>query len=434
MATDHQSIYLLGGNSPNFPYLQLIENFSSQGTFLSATQWREYLACYDRDSQSLYTMPPLLVFRPHALDCLGAFIQACAQLNLPITARCGGTGLTGCAAPSQGGVVLLTGHFRKVIHYDPVAGIIHAEPGVNVSQINRLCKVDGWFFPLEMATNGVAGVAGGLSCQAQGYHQSCQPFLEYVLTVHFINGQGQMMQAPSSLMCGAEGLFGIVTQLEIKLKPLPQKRVVFQFKMEEENLLQQLNEFKQHQSIVSLIGMPDKSFVIILEGEAWRVDGAIDEIKKRYGPLCDLPNEWILELICPSQHYRLSQAAPIASFAPLLQNLSHICAQLHISYQAWTNMWEGSLHLILTGADLERQMTHFLVLWCNVLEKQAGFLISRHGVGPHLRHYLPPFFSEEELHFLQQLSSAFDPHQLFNQKRFFPSLGKSLEKVEAYAN
>jgi FAD/FMN-containing dehydrogenase len=106
---------------------------------------------------------------------------------------------------------------------------------------------------------------------------------------------------------------------------------------------------------------------------------------------------------------------------------------LHLKCEGWGDLCNGSLNLQLLSLhdhpDPSLPFKQFLVVWASLLQKEGGFLVNRYGIGQLLSPYLPPFYDEEELLFLKELSLSFDPQQLFNRHRVLPVEGKSLEKI-----
>ncbi|MBA3722791.1 MAG: FAD-binding oxidoreductase [Parachlamydiaceae bacterium] len=431
------SIFLLGKtkNSNPSPYRKLIDEFIEQGTFISPENDPEFLTCYDRDSQNLFSMQPLLVFKPHSLSSISTFILSCKKLNIPVTSRCGGTGLVGGAAPSQGGVVILTGHFRRILHYDVTKGEAIIEPGVTVHQLRNEFESDNWHFPLEMASGGSAGLAGCLSSHAQGYHQSEDPIAKNILNVTFFDGHGDELKSPGYLLCGSEGIFGVITKLHIKLEAIPEKRVVIQVSSELQSIIDKIDQIKCCSSIKSLVWNGADNFILVIEGEHWRVEGSLDYLQKILGPYVYKEKDWILNFDFPAKNpfFTICNALNLENISKLTGKATFFCSELNLTCKMYSNLLNGSLYILLSSEnntyEFSQKIDKFLIHWVEILEKYNAYLVSQHGVGPYLRHYIPPFSGEEDLRFLKKVCSSYDSENLFAKNRFFPSVGKSIEKV-----
>lgn len=437
---DSHSLYLLGQRSlsPSFQrYYQLIEKCAKEGEFLSFETDSEWLSCYAKDSQSIHSRLPLLVFQPHTVANITPFIQICHQMDIPVTTRGGGTGLAGCCVPSKEGVVLLTSHLKQMRNYDAKRGLINVEPGVTIRQLNRHVKLDGWRFPLAMTSEGVAGIAGSLSCNSRGYHQQQQSIYNAIDHVLLIDGQGQLLEVPSALVCGAEGLWGVIIELKVQLKKIPFQQKEFLYAGSWQDLLTQLPSLRSIHTLTFVTWFQD-CFYLGLEGESWRLLSTATYLAK-----C-LPGIQPTEISSLTSKFFIPsrQNFVVISSAFHSHQLPEACAwsleqaeilQLECLQQA--DLLAGSLHLILQTEENQYAFTQkieqFLVLWADFVDRQQGFLTSCHGVGMQMRPYMTPFWTEDSQSVWRNLQRIFDPKNLFGQERFFPAMGKSLEKVRS---
>lgn len=437
---DSHSLYLLGKKSFSSPlfkrYRTLMETCANLGEFLSFETSPEWLSCYERDAQILHAKLPLLVFRPHAIANIASFLQACHQMDLSVTTRCGGTGLSGSCVPGAEGVILLTGHLKQIREYDAERGTACLEPGVTVRQLNRHVESDHWFFPLSMATEGIAGIAGCISCHARGYHQQQQAIFDAIESVILIDGQGVTLEVPSPLVCGSEGLWGVVVEVRVHLKRKPPQYKDFIYQGSWQAVLEQLPLLRSLHSLSFVICSGGK-FYLGLEGEAWRLSDSAAYLTR-----C-LPG--IDPLIMPSRQFSKSFLPSRKLFAVLSSvfnplQLPEACQwslaeakllQLECLQQA--DVLAGSLHLIIQSEEssylFAEKMEQFFVLWTDFVDRQQGILASCHGVGMQMRPYMTPFWTEETRQLWRKMQAEYDPKGLFCKERFYPFPGKSLEKV-----
>ncbi len=437
-----QSIHLLGQNfqessSSLFKrYGQLREWMQEQGECLSFENSPEWISCYEKDAQSLHAKLPLLVFRPHSTASIAPFMFACHQLELPVTIRCGGTGLAGSCIASSEGVLLLTSHLRKINHYDSQKGKICLEPGVTARQLNQLVEKEGWFFPLSMATEGTAGLAGCLSSQARGYHQQSQALFDAIDSVTLVDGQGQICEVPSALVCGAEGLYGAITELKVQLKPQPAQRLTFISHASWHDLLTSLVSLRSL-SALTFILWSEAQFFLGIEGEEWRMPGACHCIAKLLPDVksLEVSQEHFNLFFLPNRKpfIRLSSVFSSLQLPEASQWAAEVAKDLALECKQQADVLAGSLHLIL-HAPLEpylfsKKVEEFLVMWVDFVDQSQGQLASCQGIGMQLRPYMTPFWSEENQLFLRRLQAAFDSDRRLSKERFFPLAGRSLEKI-----
>lgn len=430
-----QAIYLLGNEhiSPLVKrYRILREAFASQGEFLSVDAETEWLACYDRDSQHLHTRLPLLVFRPHTIADLTSFIRTCSKENIAIKVRCGGTSLTGASVAGSEGVVVLTGHFKKVVHYQPENGRVSVEPGVTPDALNAWVGADGWCFPLEMAINGAAGLAGCLSCHAKGYHQRGRPLYQCIRSATIVDGKGDILQVPPELICGMEGILGVIIRLELQLMCRPKNRMQASCQLPWESLWRQLPALRYYQAIVGL-SWQDDQFTFHLEGDMWRIAPTFDYLAQRCGAVTvDSPLPPFYPQTALKQFILVSSACLPQEIPKGIQLANDYAKEVGLHPLVWADVWFGAIHLQLSSSQdvyhFNHSLAHFFLLWIEWLESVQGFVVSAHGIGQLVRPYLPPFIKEEDMGFLKRLQVAFDPFHLFAKDHFFPETGKCVEQ------
>jgi glycolate oxidase len=430
-----QSVYLLGKkpSSSYFQrYTQLIEMCMKEGEFLSFEEHSDWLSCYARDAQPLHTQLPLLVFRPYGIMNIAPFLRVCHQLAIPVTVRCGGTSLVGGSVPSKEGIILLTGHLKQIRNYDGKKGTVCVEPGVTIRQLNQYVAREDWQFPLSMATEGVAGIAGCLSCNSRGYQQQLQAIYDGIEQVTLVDGQGQVLEVPASLVCGAEGLWGVIIELKIQLKKKSDQRQEFIYTGTWQEVLSQLSLLRSIQTLTCII-WNQTGFYLRCEGDAWRLPSTATYLAK-----C-LPGIQSAKTVNPLL-LSSRQAFITISSALNTDHLPEACAwaikkaqefQLQPLLQA--DLLSGNLQLILQAQEnlysFGQKIEQFLVLWTSFVDQHQGTLASCHGVGMQMAPYMPPFWKEESQLFWRHLQVAFDPKELFVRERFFPPSEKSLEKV-----
>lgn len=432
-----QSVYLLGQNAQQSASLERYRHLKEQclhlGEFLSVEDFPEWLACYERDAQSIQTKWPLLVFRPHDIACISPFIKYCYQLKMSVTVRCGGTSLTGGSVPSTESVILLTGHLKQIKHYDPFHGTLSLEPGVTLKQLNHHIEAEGWIFPLEIATAGIAGFAGCLSAHARGYHQQEKYLFDVIQSVTLVDGKGNLHhQIPSALVCGSEGLWGIIIEVHLKLKHRLFKKLTFVVQKPWEVLLTQLPELRTLQALAFIVHS-DEKFYVGLEGEEWRLTHASAFLTKLFQHSISTSQSLPLFMATRPLFLMLTSTLSKSYLSDAIKWALELAYKLDLECLHQIDVLAGSVHLILQANlvlyTFNRQTQTFLVLWTDYVDRHKGNIGSCHGIGRQLSPYMPPFWSEETLFNWQKLHQLFDPGSLLVQDRFFPAMGKSLEKV-----
>jgi glycolate oxidase len=436
--SDRQSVYFLNSSAAS-PYVleryhQLVQQAEALGEFLTFDSHASWLSCYSRDAQWLESQLPLLVFRPHTCQSIPAFIELCAKAAIPVTVRCGGTGLRGAAVAAQEGIILLTGHLKKLIIREDSSFV--AEPGVTVRQLNQQVKEKGWEFPLPLATAGVAGLAGCLSTQAISYDQQAPQVWKLIEEVTLVDGVGKIQQVPASLVCGAEGLFGVIMQIKGRFSKRPVTIQRGECSLDWATVEQVLPHLRTLQSLTVLSWEKDV-LTYQVEGEPWRVEGtkalmnqwlkhslSFKELKEREDCLFNGSKQ---------PYFILGSLLAFSHFALFTQQAQAWAQDLDLQCTVRCNLLTNHLLYLLEGKesiyDFKQNLHQFLVLWCNALVTHEGKISHCQGIGLQLPFFTPPFWNEDQVNVLKQLQQRMDPSQLFSKDRFFPLEGKSLEKM-----
>lgn len=116
---------------------------------------------------SLYQLVPLGVVIPQTVDDLVATVQIASELRVPITARGGGTSLSGQAIGP--GIVLDCSKFlNRVLDLDPTQRTIRVQPGIVLDHLNRAVAGHGLIFGPDVAPANRATIGGMIGNNSAG--------------------------------------------------------------------------------------------------------------------------------------------------------------------------------------------------------------------------------------------------------------------------
>ncbi len=198
----------------------------------------EDLACYAYDATpAAPRICPAAVAFPACADEVAAVIRVAAAYRNPVVARGAGTSLSGGALPVDGAVVLSLAGMDAILELDAENMVAVVQPGLVVGDLVAAAERVGLLYPpdpasVAMATMGgsVAECAGGLRGLKYGVTRDYVIGLEVVLadgsvarfggkTVKNVSGYDMIR-----LFVGSEGTLGVVTEITVRLVPLPPDR------------------------------------------------------------------------------------------------------------------------------------------------------------------------------------------------------------------
>jgi FAD/FMN-containing dehydrogenase/Fe-S oxidoreductase len=121
---------------------------------------------YSTDA-SIYQIEPLGVVIPKSADDIRQTVQIAAEMNVPITARGGGTSLSGQAI-GPGVVLDCSKYLHRILDVDPIRRRARVEPGVILDQLNRALAPHDLQFGPDVATASRANLGGMIGNNSAG--------------------------------------------------------------------------------------------------------------------------------------------------------------------------------------------------------------------------------------------------------------------------
>ena len=115
------------------------------------------------------TIAPLGVVVPKTADDLATIVLVAGEMHIPITARGGGTSLSGQSI-GPGIVVDCSKYLNQILDIDPRGRTARIQPGVVLDQLNRAAAAHGLIFGPEVATSSRANLGGMIGNNSAGAH------------------------------------------------------------------------------------------------------------------------------------------------------------------------------------------------------------------------------------------------------------------------
>src|SRR5881398_1057369 len=196
----------------------------------------ETLAAHSGDKWFAAHEPEIVVFARSTSD-VSKLLRFASAEKVPVTARGAGFGYVGGCVPVRGGIALSLMRMNRIKEISFGDAIAIVEPGVITADLKAAAKAQKLFYPPDPASmkdctigGNVATNAGGPRCLKYGVTRNYVIGLEVVLASGEVLRTGGRVHKNKTgfdligLFVGSEGMLGVVTEITLRLLPLPPAR------------------------------------------------------------------------------------------------------------------------------------------------------------------------------------------------------------------
>ncbi len=195
---------------------------------------RSALVTYECDALVHYRVTPEAVLVPGSAAEVQALVALCHREGVPFVARGHGTGLSGGAAPVEGGVVIALSRLNRVLDVDMANRCVTVEPGVTNLEITRRVAPHGYYYAPDPSSQQACSIGGNVAENSGGAHCLKYGFtVHHVLAADLILPTGERVEVGSpipdgtgpdllGLIVGSEGTLGIVTKIVVRILRRPE--------------------------------------------------------------------------------------------------------------------------------------------------------------------------------------------------------------------
>ncbi len=418
----------------------------------------------------------LVVFPGSAAD-VAAVVRLCAAQRVPLTPRGAGTGYTGGAVPSSGGVVLALDRMDRIKAIDEANLLAVVEPNVVTGALQAAVERAGLFYPPDPASldrsaigGNVAECAGGPRAFKYGTTRRYVLGLEAVLpTGEVIRTGGKTVKNVvgydlTQLLVGSEGTLAIITEITLRLVPRPAaRRVLRAWFADVERAVAAVRGVLAAGVVPAALELVDAVCLAAVRARGGagiapdgagaalivEVDGtpqAVDEELRHAAGACEAADAGgVVVARDETERKALWQArrdlslalraaaprkinhdvvVPQARIPDLFDAVEGLRRDLQLDIACFGHVGDGNIHVnLLVDPDDKAQMARAQAAERRLFEAVValeGSISGEHGIGFTKQPYLHLELSAETIALMRRLKQAFDPHGILNPGKIFP--------------
>ncbi len=433
-------------------------------------------AAYAADALGQGHLPDLVVLPASAAE-IASVARLCTTHHVPLVVRGAGTGYTGGAVPTRGGVVLSLERMNRILEIDEVNLLAVVEPNVINADLQRAVERVGLFYPPDPASLESSSIGGNVAECAGGPRAfKYGTTKRYVLALEAVLPTGEIVRTGSKavknvvgydlsqLLVGSEGTLAIITKVTLRLIPRPPVRAT---------LSATFRDARQAvDAVTGLIGRRVVPAAIeLVDGESLRAveaylgrsvvpagasamvivecDGgqaAVDAENRLVDEACRDAGAMEIqraasEAECEdlwSVRRQLSLAlratgllkinhdvvVPRGRIPQLLDAVNELAREYRLRVASFGHAGDGNIHVnLMVNKDDADELGRAREAERRLFERVValeGSISGEHGIGFAKAPYLSIELSEEEIALMKRVKAAFDPAGILNPGKIFP--------------
>lgn len=441
-----------------------------------AVLWRpEDRLLYEYDGLSSRRVPDAVVF-PRSTAQVVSIVRLAKAENVPVIARGAGTGLSGGAVVTEGGIVVSFARMKEILEIDLPNQRARVQPGVVNLDLSLAVADAGFYFVPDPSSQRACTIGGNVAENSGGPHTLAYGVTtNHVLGLEMVLEDGQVVRTGgkawdrpgydlTGFIVGSEGTLGLVTEITVRLTRKPEAvktlLAIYDRVLDATRTVAAITAGGITPAALEMMdgftlraiedathaGYPmDSAAVLLIEIEGLRE--AVEEEADAVETICRRHNAreirrarsdeerdllWrgrknafgALGRISPN-FYVQDGVIPRTRLPEMLEFISAVGEKHGLLIGNIFHAGDGNLHpLLMFDARDSKQSAKVLDAASEIMARCAelgGSITGEHGVGIEKNELMPLIFSSDDLAMMEKLKIIFNPQGFFNPGKLLPT-------------
>jgi len=444
---------------------------------------------YETDALAAYKQMPLAVVMPENTNEVRNILKFCYDENIKVVPRGAGTGLSGGALPLQDAILVSLGKLNKILEIDFDNNCVVAQPGVTNLAITHAVQHRGFYYAPDPSSQLACSIGGNVAENSGGVHS-----LKYGTTTNNIFGvEIVLMDGTISriggktfdqegydilgLICGSEGLLGVITEVTVRIlkKPQTARAALVGFPTIEDGG-NCVSEIISSGIVPAGMEIMDKALIeatdnfckagyprdveVLMIVELDGTNSEVDSLLKQVSDICKKNNSSSIKLsknekerlafwtgrkaafpACGAMapdYYCMDGSIPRGKLSQVLKEISKLSKKYNLLVANAFHAGDGNLHplIMFDGSNKEelKKTEEFGAEILKVCVQLGGVLTGEHGIGIEKRELMCEMFNNNDIQQQLNIKKSLDEKNLLNPGKVYPILRKCAEEGRVHVH
>ena len=437
---------------------------------------RAELATYAMDGLPTRESYPGLVVMPGSAAEVREIVRLLYLTDTPFVARGAGTGLSGGAVADPDAVLVTLTRMNRILQVDPVRRRARLQPGVVNARLSEAALPHGLQYVPDPSSQAACTVGGNVAENAGGPH--CLKYgvtTNHVVELEVVLPDASVVRLGSShgepwgpdlvgLFVGSEGMFGIATEIVVRLEPIPSSvRTMLADFPTVRAASEAVSAVIRTGIVPAAMEMMDRACVQAVEASIYaagyptdaaavllvELDGGGDAVEAESRTVVEILRERgareVRSASTPADRARLWQGrkkafgamgriapdlavqdavVPRSALPDIMDRIEEIRSRHRLAISNVFHAGDGNLHPNISFDRRDADVTARVHVACREIMaacvEAGGSITGEHGVGSDKIDYMPLIFDPDTLAAMRAVRLAFDPDERSNPGKVVP--------------